>query len=137
VATPLDLAAALHSLAAVEMQTRHLDEAVVHETRALAIWRQQLGDRHRYVMKAWISLSSLQGLRGEWQAAERSLQAALAIAETPEGLANYAVVLEKLKRGREAKAVRQRLHGQTVLPTALVDVKASAVRQDQLTVQVR
>jgi tetratricopeptide (TPR) repeat protein len=103
IATSLDLAAALHNLAAVEMHTRRLREATVHETKALAIWRQQLGDRHYYVMKAWISLSSLQGLSNAWRAAESSLRKALDIAETPEALANYAVVLEKLKRGKEGQ----------------------------------
>jgi hypothetical protein len=77
-----------------------LGEAAVHEKKALAIWRQQFGDQHYYVMKAWISLSSLQGLGSDWRAAESSLHEALSIAETPEALAKYAVVLEKLKRGR-------------------------------------
>jgi tetratricopeptide (TPR) repeat protein len=123
VAAPLDRAAALHNLAAVEMQTGRLAEATVHETKALAIWRQQLGDRHHYVMKAWISLSSLQGLCNDWRAAESSLQNALLIAETPEALANYAVVLEKLKRGREAREIRRRLHLQNSPSSPLADVK--------------
>jgi tetratricopeptide (TPR) repeat protein len=122
--TPLDRAAALHNLAAVEMQTGRLSEATVHETKALAIWRQQLGDRHHYVMKAWISLSSLQGLSNDWRAAESTLQNALLIGETPEALANYAVVLEKLKRRSEAREIRRRLGPPKSSSSPLADVKA-------------
>jgi tetratricopeptide (TPR) repeat protein len=136
-ATPADLAAALHNLAAVEMQTRRLEDATVHETKALALWRQELGDRHYYVMKAWIGLSSAQGLRGNWQAAEDSLRNALAIAETPEALANYAVVLEKLKRGREAGEIRRRLGRQSPAASPLVDVKAMPLEREQLRVWTR
>lgn len=122
---PLDLAATLHNLASVEMQTGRLDDATAHAIRALAIWRQQLGDRHPYVMKAWISLSTLQGLSGDWRAAERSLKSALSIAETPEGLANYAAVLEKLGRRNEARSLNRRLPNRAnFLPPHLVDAKA-------------
>jgi hypothetical protein len=71
------------------------------------------------VQKAWISLSTLQGLGGNWPEAEESLRHALAIRESDEALANYAVVLEKLKRRKEANAVRARLRG-TVPPAPLV-----------------
>lgn len=137
VATPSDLAAALHNLAAVEMQMRRLDEATVHETRALAIWRREFDDRHYYVMKAWISLSSLQGLQGDWQAAGSSLLNALAIAETPESLANYAVVLDHLKRGKEAREIRRHLRQPAAPSSPLVDVKAMAHEQEALGVRTR
>lgn len=103
-----ELPAALHNLAAVEMRTGRLREAEIHQTRALALWQREPGGT-RYVMKAWVSLSSIQGLAGDWEAAAGSLQQALGIAETPEALANYAIVLEKLKRGREAREIRARL----------------------------
>jgi len=138
VAMPVDLAAALHNLAAVEMRTVHLEEAMAHETRALGLWRRQLGDRHYYVMKAWISLSSLQGLRGDWPDAEQSLKNALAIAETPEALANYAVVLEKLKRRAEAKAIRRRLGRNTTPPSSnVVDIRALAYESSGLSATPR
>jgi tetratricopeptide (TPR) repeat protein len=118
---PEDRAARLHNLAAVEMHTGRLDVADAHEREALQIWRDLLGDSHEYVLKAWISLSSLQGLRGDWPAAEESLRRALAIRESDEALANYAVVLEKLKRRNEAKAVRARLHGPMIPAPSLLD----------------
>jgi hypothetical protein len=108
----------------VEMQIARTKEAIIHETRALAIWRQQFGDRHYYVMKAWISLSSLQGICGDWRAAESSLRNALSISQTPEALANYAVVLEKLKRGKEAREIRRRLRVRTPSPLPVADLKA-------------
>jgi tetratricopeptide (TPR) repeat protein len=137
VAKPPDLAAALHNLAAVEMHMGRLDTAAIHEKKALALWLQQFGDRNRYVMKAWISLSSLQGLSGDWPAAERSLQNALAIIETPEALANYAVVLEKLKRHPEAKEIRRRIHLPMPSPSALADVKAMRSGTGRLRVQTQ
>jgi tetratricopeptide (TPR) repeat protein len=137
VARPLDLAAALHNLAAVEMHTGRLGEAAVHQTKALDIWRQQLGDRHYYVMKAWISLSSLQGLRGDWLAAEGSLRKALAIAETPEALENYAAVLDKLKRGGEAREIRRRSHLQMPPPPPVADVKAMPYEAERTRVRTR
>jgi tetratricopeptide (TPR) repeat protein len=119
-----DRAAALHNLAAVEMHLSRFPEAEVHETQALEIWRGRLGERHYYVMKAWIGLSSVQGLRGDWPAAAQSLQHALAIGESEEALANYAVVLDKLKRSKEAKAIRLRLQRPPSSPPFLVDVKS-------------
>ena len=132
VANPPDLAATLHNLAAVEMRMGRLEPAALHEKRALALWLKQFGDRNRYVMKAWISLSSLQGLSSDWPAAERSLKKALAIIETPEALANYAVVLDKLKRHREAKEIRRRIHLRAPSPSALADVKGMPYEADPL-----
>jgi tetratricopeptide (TPR) repeat protein len=125
-AVPEDRAAALHDLAAVEMHLRRLPEAVAHETQALGIWRARLGDRHYYVMKAWISLSSAQGLLGDWTAAEESLRQALAIGASDEALGNYVVVLDTLKRGKEAKSIRQRLGGSRSPLPGVVDVKSLA-----------
>lgn len=135
--SPVDLAAALHNLAAVEMHTRHLAEATVHERQALAILRQELGDRHQSVMKAWISLSSLQGLCGNWRAAEASLQKALGIARTPEALANYAFVLEKLKRHREAREIRRGLQLPAPSLSPLADVKELPYQAERSNVQTR
>ena len=118
---PEDRAAALHNLAAVEMHQNRLAEAAAHEAQALAIWRERFGDRHYYVMKAWISLSSLEGLRGDWQAAARSLERALAISESDEALTNYAIVLDKLKRHKEAKAIRQKVQPPPARPLPVVD----------------
>jgi tetratricopeptide (TPR) repeat protein len=129
IATPEDEAASLHNLAAAEMHAGDLKEAVDHEKQALQIWRIRLGERHPYVNKAWISLSSAQGLRGEWTAAAESLQQALAITQSEEALANYAVVLDKLKRHVEAKGIRARL-AQHALPTVdSVDVKSLLQRK--------
>ncbi len=124
VPTPEDRAAALHNLAAVEMHRSRLAEAAAHEKQALALWRERFGDCHYYVMKAWISLSSLEGLRGDWPAARQSLERALAISESDEALSNYAIVLDKLKRHKEARAIRQRLHNLAVPLFPVVDVNA-------------
>ena len=117
-------AGALHNLAAVEMHTGRTREAIKHEEEALELWRVQLGGRHPYVLKAWVGLSSAHALAGDWQAAAKSLEEALRIEETPEALANYAVVLEKLKRANEAAAVRRRVNPvESTLPL-LIDVQS-------------
>ena len=118
-------AALLHTLAGLETQMGRLPEAEHHQRMALELLREQLGASHRSVMKAWISLSTIQGLRGDWKGAEQSLRQSLAIEETPEALSNYALVLGRLKRRREAKALKSR-GGQVVRPNAIVDVKAFA-----------
>jgi tetratricopeptide (TPR) repeat protein len=133
IAPPEDWAAALHNLAAVEMHWNRLGEASAHETQALAIWRERFGERHYYLKKAWISLSSLEGLRGDWQAAAKSLERALSISPSDEALSNYAIVLDKLKRHKEARAIRQRLHKPAVTPLPVVDVNA-LTRRDAPTV---
>jgi tetratricopeptide (TPR) repeat protein len=56
-------AATLHNLASVEAQTGELQAAEEHQRRALSLWRGQFGERHEYVRRALISLSSIQGLR--------------------------------------------------------------------------
>jgi tetratricopeptide (TPR) repeat protein len=119
-----DRAAALHNLAAAEMHMGRLPDAAAHETEALEIWRERLGERHSYVMKAWVGLSSAQALQGNWVGAERSLRQALASGESEEALANYAVVLEQLKRGKEARAIRSRLKQSGFVAPAVVDMKS-------------
>ena len=136
IAPPEDRAAVLHNLAALEMHRNRLAEAAAHETQALAIWRERFGERHYYVMKAWISLSSLECLRGDWQAAAKSLECALSISPSDEALSNYAIVLDKLRRHKEARAARQRLHKSAVTPLPIVDVNAFT-RRDALAVASR
>jgi tetratricopeptide (TPR) repeat protein len=130
------LAAALHNLASVEMQTGRLNVALEHQLKALAIERDLFGERHESVMRAWISLSTIQGLRGEWRMAEQSLLQALAIAETSEALANYAVVLDHLKRRKEAKAIRSRVPPITPSNT-VVDINAVSFEAWRLRVGTR
>lgn len=117
------LAAVLHNLAAVEMHTGRLRDAIAHERKALDLWRAELGDRHAYVVKAWVGLSSAQGLAGDWRGAAASLEEAMRVERTPEVLANYAAVLKKLGRGKEARAFGQ-TGGLAALPP-LVDVRSS------------
>jgi tetratricopeptide (TPR) repeat protein len=131
VAPPEDRAAALHNLAAVEMHRNRLAEAFAHEAQALALWRERFGDRHYYVMKAWISLSSVEGLRGDWRAAAQSLERALAISDSDEALSNYAIVLDKLKRHKEARGIRQKLQQLEFTSLPVVDVNGFS-RRDAL-----
>jgi tetratricopeptide (TPR) repeat protein len=121
-APPEDRAAALHNLAAIKMHRSRLSEAEEYETQALALWRERFGDRHHYVLKAWISLSTLQGLRGDWQSAASSLEQALAISESQEALTNYAIVLDQLKRHKEARGIRQKVTKPAPAGLPLVDV---------------
>jgi tetratricopeptide (TPR) repeat protein len=130
------LAGILHNLASVEMQTGRLDEAHDHQQQALSLFTSEFGERHEYVMRAWISLSTIQALRTDWRAAEQSLRHALAIRETPEALGNYAVVLEHLKRGRQAREIRKRI-APPLPPKALIDASALPYERDRLQVVTR
>ena len=127
------VAVALHNLASVEMQTGRLAAAEQHELEAIALCRGALGDRHEYVRRGWISLSTVQGLRRDWKAAERSLRNALAIARTADALANYAVILEHSKRGKEAREIRRRLPA-VPRPSATVDATALKYEEEAMRV---
>ncbi len=122
------LGGVLHNLASYELQTGRASLALPHQRQALALWTAAYGERHEYVMRAWISLSSIQGMLGDWMAAERSLRQALQVAETPEALANYAVVLDHLQRKKEARAIRRRIPA-TSVSNAIVDVQAQPRHQ--------
>lgn len=116
-------AATLHHLASIEAQTGALLSAQAHEQEALSLWRSEFGPNHEYVRRAWVSLSAIQVLRKDWESAAQSLGNALAIAEAPDALTNYAVVLDHLHRGKEARAIRSRLP-RPLRPNALVDVQS-------------
>lgn len=116
-------AGTLHSLASVEAQTGNLVRAEEHQRQALALFRQQHGDRHDSVQRAWVSLSTYQGLREDWRGAEQSLLQALAIAETDEVVHNYVVVLDRLHRKRDADVLRRRHVGTLIKSSDLVDVQ--------------
>jgi len=104
-----------HNLASIELQTGRLPEAERHQTDALRTFQETLGPRHEEVRRAWISYSTIAALRGDWPEAERRIRAALEIAESPEALETYIVILEKQKRKKQARLLRQRL-GSTTVP---------------------
>ena len=115
-----------HNLATIELQTRRLVDAERHQGDALQVFRESLGARHEEVRRAWISYSTIAALRGDWPEAERRIRAALDIAESPEALETYIVILEKQKRKKEARLLRERLGSASVaLPAAngIVDVQ--------------
>ncbi|MBI2690284.1 MAG: tetratricopeptide repeat protein [Acidobacteria bacterium] len=122
-AAPLTMAATLHNLASLEAHLGALPRAEEHEHNAIALWRDNLGANHEYVRRAWISLSTIQGLRGNWSGAAESLRYSLAVAESPDALANYAVVLDRLHRGKEAREIRKRLPPSPAA-NGLVDLKS-------------
>jgi hypothetical protein len=76
-------------------------------------------------------------LRGDWQAAAKSLERTLSISPSDEALSNYAIVLDKLKRHKEARGqsgsgcINQQSH-----PIPVVDVNAFT-RRDAPTVTSR
>jgi uncharacterized protein HemY len=70
-------------------------------------------------------------LRGDWRAAAQSLERALAISDSDEALSNYAIVLDKLKRHKEARGIRQKLQQLEFTSLPVVDVNGFS-RRDAL-----
>jgi tetratricopeptide (TPR) repeat protein len=119
-----------HNLASIELQTGRLSEAERHQGDALRMFQEHLGPRHEEVRRAWISYSTIAALRGDWPEAERRIRAAMEIAESPEALETYIVILEKQKRKKEARMVRERLGSTTVpVPAAHGIVDAQRLRR--------
>lgn len=114
-------AASLHNLAGVEMNLGEFASAESHEREAIELMRTPASPD---LGKALISLSSVQGLRGDWRAAERTLREVLASERSPEALSNLAVVLDKLGRRREARALRRTFAPARFERPDLVDVHA-------------
>lgn len=130
----------LHNLASIELQTGRLADAERHQADGLRMMQENLGPRHEEVRRAWISFSTIAGLRSDWPAAERRIRAALDIAETPEALANYIVILEKQKKTKQARLLRRRL-GNAPLPLAaagnIVDAQLLSRRAAPAVVMVK
>lgn len=118
--SPWTQAAILHNLAAAELQLGRVPSATDREREALLLWQQVPGSEY-YVQRALISLSSMQGLACSWTDAAKSLERALAFGPTAEALSNYAIVLERLHRTKEARHVRTRIKSLPPTP-AVVNV---------------
>jgi len=110
-------ATVLHNLAAVEMRTARYAEAMADESAAMRGFATSLPACHPTVIRGWASLASLQYMIGRPDEAKASLDRAIASAEITYGLSHPlmadllrsdAVVLDKLKRHREARRARDR-----------------------------
>lgn len=136
---PPDLApTVLHNLAAVEMRTARYADALAHEQEAIRRLAQALPPDHPTLIRGWASLASVQYLAGQPQEAKTSLDRALRSAEKTYGpshtfvadlLDSDAVVLDKLKLKKEAKAARARAkqirgtHPPATMPQPAWDVR--------------
>lgn len=117
-----DLAAVLHNLASVQAQSGRLPEALRHQRRAIAIWEKS---RNPQRAKAWTSLGTMEAMAGDWKTAARSLERGLAIEESAETWGNYALVLERLGRGKEARAIQRKLsRSESTSTSPSVDARA-------------
>jgi tetratricopeptide (TPR) repeat protein len=113
-AIPGDLRAAiLHNRAAVEMKTGDYGMALSDSRAALEIWQDELAPNDLNLMRARASLASLEFLAGDRSEAQRLLEQAIGSARQTlapnhptlaDLLASDAIVLDALKRKREAKA---------------------------------
>jgi tetratricopeptide (TPR) repeat protein len=107
----------LHNLAAIEMRTGRYAAALDDEQDALRCWQKKLSSDHPMLIRAWASLSSIQYMLGHAAEAHASMQPTIASAEKAYGTAHPliadllesdAIVLEKLKRKKEARQARER-----------------------------
>lgn len=130
------LPALFHNLASLRAQCGDLKAAEELENKSITAWTKQFGEQSEYLRRAWISLSSIQALQKRWLEAHESLLKSLSIGESPEALANDAIVLDKLKRGREANALRARIPAIRTLDTS-IDLKSLLAGRQSNSLMVR
>jgi tetratricopeptide (TPR) repeat protein len=106
-----------HNLAAIETRTGRFADAYRDEELALHLWEANGETQTDRFIRGLGSLASLQFLTGREQDARVSMERALAAAEKLYGprhpltaalLDSYAIILDKLKYRKEARAARQR-----------------------------
>lgn len=120
------LACALQNIASVQMRQGHFDPARRNLERAIAMLESVSGTHQSHMIRAFASLSTLEYLAKDYAAAEKAAARALTMAENHYGadspiagdiLENYALILDRLRRGKEAKLFRSR--ARTIQPGAV------------------
>lgn len=112
-----ELASVLLNIASVQMRQGRYAETRRNLDRALALLIGVGETPKSQLIRALTSQSTLEYLAKDWGAAERAAARALAMAETlygPESpilgdvLQNYSLILDRLRRGKEARSYRAR-----------------------------
>jgi tetratricopeptide (TPR) repeat protein len=116
-ATPEEIGAILrNNLAAIEVLTGRYAEGLNHASEALRLWEELAGPDSPKLIRGWAISASAQFMSGQHEDAQHSLERAISIAQKAYGptnplvgdlLESDAVVLERLKRKKEAKIARQ------------------------------
>ena len=110
------LAAVLNNLSGVETRMGRYAEALNHGLEAMRLWEEKLSPDHPDLIKAWGSLATIQYLNGKPQEAHDLLGLAIASGRITYGaedqrvadlLVSDSLVLDKLKRKKEATAARR------------------------------
>jgi tetratricopeptide (TPR) repeat protein len=112
-----ELASALLNIASVQMRQGNYLEARGSFDRGIALLEASAETPKSQLIRALASRSTLEYLAKNWKDAERAAARALAMAETQYGsespvvgevLQNYALILDRLRRGKEARSYRRR-----------------------------
>jgi len=107
----------LNNLSGVETRMGRYAEGLNHGLEAVRLWQETLSPNHPDLIKGRGSLATIQYLKGRFQEAHELMKTAIGSAEITYGaedrtvadmLISDALVLDKLKRKKEAKAARQR-----------------------------
>jgi len=110
-------ASILHNLSGAELREGLYNQALSHAEEALKLLEKSVSSDHPNVIRARASLGTLEYLMGEPRRARASMEAAIASAERAYGVAHplvadlldsNVVILERLKRKKEAKAALER-----------------------------
>jgi tetratricopeptide (TPR) repeat protein len=132
------LASALQNLAAIQMRQGEFPEALRNSNRSLAILDGLPERRVSQMVRLLVSLSTLQYFMRDWNGAERSIRRALEMGEQQygpdhpllaNGYENYALILERLHRGKEARAYHRRARAMLAKSPSPVGANTVDVRE--------
>lgn len=115
-----ELASVLLNIASVQMRQGRYGEARRNLDRTAALLEEITPTPKSQLIRALATRSTLEYLVKDWTAAERAAARALAMAEAHYGpespvvgevLQNYSLILDRLRRGKEARSYRARARG--------------------------
>jgi tetratricopeptide (TPR) repeat protein len=112
-----ELASVLLNIGSVQMRQGRYAEARRNLDRSIALLKEVAETPRSHLVRALASRSTLEYLAKNWAGAEKDAAQALAMAETQYGsespivgelLQNYSLILDRLRRGKEARSYRSR-----------------------------
>jgi tetratricopeptide (TPR) repeat protein len=116
-------ASVFHNLASALARSGDIEGARQHQQQAIQIWECDPENNRTSLYRGWVSLSTYHGLSRHWTTALADLENAFRYDRDLSAMANYAAILDRLGRRREARDIRRSLPAEAPGAFALADVR--------------